>query len=142
MRSPASSTRSAARSSDGGAAVVEFVLIWTLLIFLLFGVLQIAVYFYARNVAAASAADAARYAAAEGVAPGAGAQRATRLIGDGLDDADAAGLHCTCGLGRDDASGLTVTTVHCRGRIRVLFSPLKMPLTIDVRSSVLREGRP
>jgi len=141
MRSPASSTRSAARSRDGGAAVVEFVLVSTLLIFLLFGVLQVAVYFYARNVAAASAADAARYAAAEGVAPSAGAARATRLIRQGLDDADASGLHCTSGLTRDAASGLAVTTVHCTGHIRLLFSPLRMPLTIDVRSSVLREGR-
>ena len=141
MRCPASSTRSAARSRDGGAAVVEFVLVATLLVFLLFGVLQVAVYFYARNVVAASAADAARYAAAEGVAPGAGASRATRLIGEGLDDADAAGLRCTSGLGRDPSSGLRVTTVHCTGHIRVLFSPLRMPLTIDVRSSVLREGR-
>jgi Flp pilus assembly protein TadG len=127
---------------DGGAAVVDFVLISTLLVFLLFGVLQVAVYFYARNVAAASAADAARYAAAEGVAPGWGAARATKLIHQGLDEADAAGLRCTSVLGRDEASGLPVTTVHCQGRIRLLFSPLKMPLTIDVRSSVLREGRP
>ena len=141
MRSPASSTRSAARSRDGGAAVVEFVLVSTLLIFLLFGVLQVAVYFYARNVGAASAADAARYAAAEDVAPGAGAARAIRLIRQGLYDADASGLHCTSGLTRDAASGLAATTVHCTGHIRLLFSPLRMPLTIDVRSSVLREGR-
>ena len=47
-----------------------------LLLMLLFGVLQVAVYFYARNVAAASAADAARYAAAEGIDPAAGAARA------------------------------------------------------------------
>jgi Flp pilus assembly protein TadG len=142
MRCPASSTRSAARSRDAGAAVVEFVLVSTLLVFLLFGVLQVAVYFYARNVAASSAADAARYAAAEGVEPGAGAGRAERLIREGLDDADAAGLTCTSGLARDRVSGAAVTTVHCAGRIRLLFSPLRMPLTIDVRSSVLREGRP
>lgn len=127
---------------DGGAAVVEFVLISTLLVFLLFGVLQVAVYFYARNVAAASAADAARYAAAEGVAPGSGAARATKLIHQGLDEADAGGLTCTSVLGRDSTYGLPVTTVHCRGKIRLLFSPLSMPLTIDVRSSVLREGPP
>jgi Flp pilus assembly protein TadG len=132
----------ARRRADDGAAVVDFVLICVLLIFLLFAVLQVAVYFYARNVAAASAADAARYAAAEGVAPSAGRERAVRLIRDGLDEADAAGLHCTSGLGRDTATGLAVTTVRCRGNIRLLFSPLKMPLTIDVSSSVLREKRP
>jgi len=127
---------------DRGAAVVDFVLISTLLVFLLFGVLQVAVYFYARNVAAASAADAARYAAAEGIPPSSGAVRANTLIRQGLDDADAAGLSCSSVVGRDRASGLAVTTVRCHGRIRLLFSPLKMPLTIDVRSSVLREGRP
>ena len=45
------------RRADDGAAVVDFVLISTLLVFLLFAVLQVAVYFYARNVVAASAAD-------------------------------------------------------------------------------------
>ena len=130
------------RDVDDGAAVVDFVLISTLLVFLLFAVLQVAVYFYARNVAAASAADAARYAAAEGMSPGAGSARATALIHQGLDEADAGGLTCTSVLGRDAASGLAVTTVRCRGQIRLLFSPLKMPLTIDVQSSVLREGQP
>ena len=130
------------RPDDGGAAVVDFVLISTLLVFLLFAVLQVAIYFYARNVAAASAADAARYAAAEGVSSGAGGPRATLLVHQGLDEADATGIRCSSGPGRDAASGLAVTTVRCHGRIRLLFSPLKMPLTIDVTSSVLREKQP
>ena len=50
--------------------------------------------------------------------------------------------HCHAALGRDDTSGLPITTVRCTGRVRLLFSPLAMPLTIDVRSSVLKEGRP
>lgn len=125
---------------DGGAAVVDFVLISVLLVFLLFAVLQVAVYFYARNVAAASAADAARYAAAEGVDPRAGAVRAEQLLRQGLDDRDAAAIHCTGRLGRDDPSGLATTTVHCQGRVRLFFTPLGLPLTIDVASSVLREG--
>lgn len=129
-------------SDDAGAAVVEFVMMSLLLIMLLVAVLQAAIYFYARNVAASSAADAARFAAAEGVDPGAGAPRAEQLINAGLDDADARPIRCTSGLGRDAASGLVVTTVRCRGRIPLVFSPLKLPLTIDVTSSVLREGRP
>jgi Flp pilus assembly protein TadG len=140
MRSTASSPRSEARTE--GSAAVEFVLVATLLVFLLFAVLQIAVYFYARNVVAASVADAARYAAAEGVPVNQGRERARRLIGEGLDDADAGRLRCTAALGRDAASGLPVTTVRCRGRLALLFSPLPFPLTIDVRSSVLREGVP
>jgi Flp pilus assembly protein TadG len=136
------SPRRRAAPADRGAAAVDFVMISVLLVLLLFAVLQVAVYFYARNVAAASAADAARYAAAEGVAPGAGSARAQALIHQGLDEADASALRCTSGPGRDAASGLVVTTVHCRGRIRLLFSPLGLPLTVDVRSSVLRERQP
>ncbi len=122
--------------------MIDFVLISVLLIALLFGVLQVTVYFYARNVAAASTADAARYAAAEGIDARAGAVRAGELIGRGLDAADASALRCTGTAGRDARSGLAVITVHCRGRIRLLFSPLKLPLTIDVTSSVLKEGAP
>lgn len=125
---------------EAGAAVVDFVLMSVLLLFLLFAVLQVAVYFYARNVAAASAADAARYAASEGVDPRAGAIRAQNLLRSGLDDRDAAAIHCASGLDRDAPSGLTITTVHCHGRVRLFFTPLGLPLSIDVRSSVLREG--
>jgi Flp pilus assembly protein TadG len=131
--------RPAGARDDAGAAVVDFVMMSILLLMLLFGVLQVAVYFYARNVAASSVADAARYAAAEGIDPADGGARAQRLIRAGLDDADAARIHCTGRPARDTSSGLAVTTVHCTGRIRLLFSPLSLPLTIDVTSSVLRE---
>ena len=126
---------------DSGAAVVDFVMMSVLLLMLLFGVLQVAVYFYARNVAAASAADAARYAAAEGIDPADGGARARALDPrrarrrrrrrDHVHRARRAATR---------SPGLAVTTVHCRGRIRLLFSPLQLPLTIDVTSSVLREG--
>ena len=132
--------RCGADTDERGAAVIDFVMMSTLLIFLLFGVLQVAVYFYARNVAASSAADAARYAAARGIDPRSGASRAQHLIGEALDDADASGIRCRSGAGRASAANLPVTTVRCTGRVRLLFSPLHLPLHIDVRSSVLREG--
>jgi Flp pilus assembly protein TadG len=128
--------------SDAGAAVVDFVLIAVLLVLLLLAVLQVAVYFYARNVVAASAADGARYGAAEGIPAPAGGTRATQLVGKGLDNADASAIRCVGVPGRDPASGLGIETVHCRGRIRLLFSPLHLPLTIDVTSSVLKEHVP
>jgi Flp pilus assembly protein TadG len=127
---------------DDGAAVIDFVMMSVLLIMLLFAVLQATVYFYARNIAAASAADAARYAAAEGIDPRAGAARAEELIRKGLDDADASAITCTGRPSRDVRSGLAVTTVHCHGRVHLLFLPLRLPLTIDVTSSVLKEGAP
>lgn len=122
--------------------MIDLVLVSVLLIGLLFAVLQVAIYFYARNVAAASAADAARYAAAEGVDPRAGPLRAAALIRRGLDAADAAAVHCTGATGRDRRSGLEVVTVRCRGRIRAVFSPLPLPLSIDVVSTVVRERGP
>jgi Flp pilus assembly protein TadG len=128
------------RGRDDGAAVVEFVMISVLLVLLLFGVLQVGVYFYARNIVAASAADAARYAAAAGVAPGAGAQRAERLIAAGL--GSIVGFRCTSRPGVDPSSRLPVTTVHCTGRIRALLAPIELPLRIDSTSSALREGTP
>jgi Flp pilus assembly protein TadG len=130
------------RRDDHGAAVIDFVLVSMLLIALLFGVLQVAIYFYARNVAAASAADAARYVAAENIDVRAGETRAAELIRHGLDAADASELHCTGTAGRDRRSGLATVTVRCRGRVRLLFSPLRLPLTIDVTSSALKEGVP
>jgi Flp pilus assembly protein TadG len=144
LRTGAGVDRSDNRRSerDGGAAVIDFVLVSVLLVLLLLAVLQVALYFYARNVVAASAADAARFAAAEGIAPGEGGRRAAELIRHGLAGREAAAVRCTGAPGRDAASGLAVTTVHCSGRVRILFSRLTMPLTIDVRSSVLREGVP
>lgn len=127
---------------DAGAAVVDFVLMSLLLVLLLLGVLQTAIYFYARNVIAASAADAARYAAAEGIDPAAGGPRAEQLIRAGLDDADAAAIHCAGRPGYDRSSGLATATVQCSGRLHLLFLPLHMPLTVDVTSSVLKESPP
>ncbi len=128
-----------ARERDDGAAVVEFVLISVLLILLLFGVLQVAVYFYARNIVAASAADAARYAAAAGVPPGAGAARAEQLIKDGLGASD---ITCTSAPGVDAQTQLPVTTVRCTGTVKALLAPVDIPLHIDLRSSALKETTP
>lgn len=128
--------------SDDGAAVVDFVLISVLLVFLLFAILQVAVYAYARNVVAAAAADGARYGAAAGADPGDGARRAVVLIRSALNAANAAAIPCAGTTSTDEASGLAVTTVHCRGRLPTLFLPLHLPLRIDVTSSALQEARP
>jgi Flp pilus assembly protein TadG len=127
---------------DAGAAVVDFVFMSVLLVLLLLGVLQTAVYFYARNVVAASAADAARYAAAAGVDPAAGGRRAEDLIRSSLGGDRAASIQCTGAASVDRTSGLPTTTVRCAGRLRLFFLPLHLPLTIDVASSALKEQQP
>lgn len=117
-------------------------MISVLLVLLLFGVLQVGVYFYARNIVSASAADAARYAATAGVPSSAGGPRAEQLIAHGLGSDQASAITCTSGPGTDAGSGLPVTTVHCVGRVRALLAPVDIPLKVDFTSSALRESAP
>jgi Flp pilus assembly protein TadG len=131
-----------AGAGDDGAAVVDFVLVSVLLVLLLFAVLQVAVWFYARNVVSAAAADAARHAAAAGVPPQSGAQRARELIAQGLGAVGSSDIRCVSGTSIDGASGLPTTTVHCTGRVRALLAPFDLPLELDVRSSALQERTP
>lgn len=111
-----------------------------LLVFLLFAVLQVAVYFYARNIVAASAADAARYAANAGVDPAAGGVRADELIRHGIGTGEGRRIACRGTTTTDPASGLAVATVRCRGRLKLTFLPVDLPLWIDVTTSSLKEG--
>jgi Flp pilus assembly protein TadG len=127
------------RERDVGAAVVEFALISVLLVMLLFGVLQVGVYFYARNIVEASAADAARYAASAGVPASAGGARAEELIAASLGAAQARAITCTGGLATDSGSGLPLTTVHCTGRVHALVVAVDLPMRIDITSSALKE---
>jgi hypothetical protein len=127
---------------DRGAAVAEFAMISVLLVFLLFSVLQVAVFFYVRNIVAASAADGARFAAAAGVDYARGGFRASDLVGNGLTEGVARNVPCVGRPGADPASGLPLAVVQCAGRIRSVFLPIGSLLRIDVTSSALKEGQP
>jgi Flp pilus assembly protein TadG len=126
--------------------VVEFVLLTVLLVVLLFAVLQVAVWFYARSIVASAAADGAHYAAtldgASDATGTAGEQRARQLITDGLNARAAQDIACTDSSSVDAASGLPITTVRCQGRPHMLLLPFDLPLGIDVHSSVLMEHSP
>lgn len=69
---------------DRGAAVVEFVLVAGLLVFLFLGVVQVALLFHARDVLVSDAEEGARYAANQGVAMTAGERRCERFIAASL----------------------------------------------------------
>jgi Flp pilus assembly protein TadG len=129
--------------ADRGSSVVEFVLLTVLLVVLLFAVLQVAVWFYARSIVASAASDAAHYAAtldgSSDAAGAAGEQRARQLITDGLNARAARDIACTDTDGVDASSGLPITTVRCQGRPHMLLLPFDLPLGIDVHSSVLVE---
>jgi Flp pilus assembly protein TadG len=132
-------------AADRGSGVVEFALLTVLLVVLLFAVLQVAIWFYARSIVASAAADGAHYAAtlqstsSTGVA---GEQRARQLIVDGLNARIARDIVCTGTTGVDAASGLQVAVVRCQGRPHMLLLPFDLPLGIDVHSSVLVESSP
>jgi hypothetical protein len=144
MRSAMQSTRSrATRSSvlgrEGGSAVVEFVMITVLLIFLVFAVLQVAIYLYVRNIVQASAAAGARYAANQGVDYGAGGEQASALVRQGSSAAIARDLPCHGSPGQD-VTGLPLAVVHCGGHLKSIFLPLGRVLSVDVTVRVLKEG--
>jgi len=126
-------------AEDRGSAVVEFSLISVLLVFLLFGVLQVAGLLYVRSVASAAAADGARYAANADVGPAQGARRASDLIGRGLGGGMAARLPCTGELVADPQSRLAVSRVRCAGRIRSLLIPLGAFVRVRVTGQSLKD---
>jgi Flp pilus assembly protein TadG len=127
------------RGDDRGAAVTEFVMISVLLVFLLFGVLQVAALFYVRNIVAASAADGARYAASSNVDAANGGTRAHDEIAHNLSSTVAGDLPCTGTLGADAVTGLQTTVVHCAGNIKSGFLPLGALVHIDVTARSLTE---
>jgi Flp pilus assembly protein TadG len=134
--------RRGAPRGEQGSSVVEFVLLTTVLVLLLFVVLQIAVWFYARNIVAAAAADAAHYSATVGATPTAGQRRARQLMAGGLSARVAGDIRCSDASGSDPGTGLPTTTVRCQGRPHMVLLPFELPLRIDVHSSALTEGQP
>lgn len=127
---------------DRGAAIAEFAMIAALLVFLLFAVLQVAIYFYVRNIVAASASDGARYAASAGVDYGDGGARASLLVRQGLTAGVARDVPCIGSGDLDGATGLVVSAVRCSGKVRSIFLPIGALLSIDVTSRALKEGAP
>ena len=126
---------------DVGAAVVEFVMIAVLLMFLVFAVLQVAVYFYLRNVVQSAAAAGARYAASSGVDYDEGGRRASVLIAQGSSLTMARSLACH-GSAATDVSGVQLAVVHCGGHLKSIFLPLGRVLSIDVTARAVKEGQP
>ena len=114
-------------------------MVTVLLIFLVFAVLQVAVYLYVRNIVQASAAAGARYAANQGVDYASGGEHASVLLRQGPGATIARNLPCRGSPGRD-VSGLPLAVVHCGGHLKSIFLPLGRVLSIDVTARVLKEG--
>lgn len=119
---------------------MEFTLVAVLLMMLLYAVLQVAALFYVRSIIAASAADGARYAANADIEPALGAERATALIREALNDQIASDVPCAGSSSTDPSTGLRLTSVRCAGSIGSLLLPVAALIGIDVRSRSLEEG--
>jgi Flp pilus assembly protein TadG len=103
---------------DTGSAVVDFVLVGTLLLFLFLGIVQIGLILHMRNVITANAAEAARYAANLYVDPGVGGAKAHDLTAQELSRTVADSMNCNSRL----TGGLV--TVECDGQLPLSFLPL------------------
>ena len=128
------------RRSDRGAGVVEFVLISLVLILLLFGLIQVGLWFYVRSVAASATADAARYAATQNGDLQVVADRARALVSQGTSASIANELPCVASRG--STGGLATTIVSCSGQLRMFLLPFDIPVKLSVRSSALMELSP
>ena len=117
-------------------------MIAVLLMFLLFAVMQVAVYFYIRNIVTASATRGARYAANAGISYPQGGTHARSLIGQGLSPSVARAVPCAGSAGADPATGLPLAVVRCKGHVKSIFLPIGRFVTIEVTSRALEEGPP
>lgn len=126
-------------TGDDGSAIVEFALISVLLVFLLFGVLQVAAVLYVRSVVSSAAGDGARYGADAGVSADEGGVRASALISRSLSEGMARRIPCTGTLTSDAASGLATTTVVCRGDIDSLLIPVGIFIHVQATAQTLKE---
>jgi Flp pilus assembly protein TadG len=110
------------RRDDTGAAVVDFVLVGTLLLFVTFGVIQVGLVLHARNVLASDAAEGARHAASMGVAVSSGAMVAQDLARRSVSGAGK-GLTCSSREARG-AGGLALAEVTCVADLHLAFVPM------------------
>lgn len=121
------------RRRDEGAAVVDFVLVSTLVLGLFLGVLQLGFALYVRNTLVACASDGARYAANADRGPEDGAERARALIRRSLPDGFAREI--TAGV----EPGSDAVFVEVRADLP-LFGPLGVGRGLVLRGHALEEG--
>lgn len=112
-------------------------MISVVLVALIFAVVQLVVFLHVRNVVAASATQAAGYAARADVAdPGAGCARAKQIVADGLSKTVSRSMGCT---GTLDSGGREIA-LHVTARVPLVFSWLgSIPgVTLDAHALLER----
>jgi Flp pilus assembly protein TadG len=125
------------RTAEAGAAVVEFVGVLALLLFLFLVIFQLGVVLHIRNVMASAAAEGARYAANADRTDADGAERAREAMATGLSDSLARRMTVTV---RPDPTDPGIVEVTISGPAP-LFVPKLTPFHITVHGHALEESR-
>lgn len=133
--------RRSADDRDRGAAVVDFVLVGTLVIALFLCLLQLGIDLYLRNVLAACAADGARYGANADLPPAAAVTETANLISSSAGSSFATGVQLATDPADTTVDGASVVTVVVRARLPVIFGLLPV-IPIVVEGQALREPYP
>ncbi|OHV37762.1 pilus assembly protein TadE [Pseudofrankia sp. EUN1h] len=124
------------RRADAGSAIVEFVLVSTLLLFLFLGIIQVGLVLHVRNTLAANAAEGARHGANLGVDPADGGPYAQRLIAESIPGrSDTA---CT-GAQIDGPGDVPLVQVTCEVRVPLSLLPFGGGVTVHVTGHAVKE---
>ncbi|WP_157734199.1 MULTISPECIES: TadE/TadG family type IV pilus assembly protein [Frankia] len=121
---------------DEGSAVVEFILVGTLLLFLFLGILQVGLILHIRNTLAADAAEGARHAANLGVPAADGGPYAQALIARTIPGR--ADTVCT-GTDVEGPGGTPLVQVTCKVAVPLVLVPLGDGVTITVTGHAVKE---
>ncbi|MCW2546890.1 MAG: TadE-like [Mycobacterium sp.] len=118
---------------EAGSAVVDFVLVEALLLFVTFGVIQVGLVLHARNVLASDAAEGARHAASLAVPVSSGATLAEDLARRSVPGAGK-GLTCTS-RETTGAGGIELAEITCVADLHLTFVPMgSIHLSVTGRS--------
>jgi TadE-like protein len=127
------------RSGERGSALIEFTMMSVLLVFVLFGVLQVAALVFVRSIVASAASEGAHYAGGVGVDPGDGGARAAELIRQAFGSKAATRVHCSGRSAADPATSVRTATVVCDGRITSIFLPIGALVELHVHAESFAE---
>lgn len=127
---------------EDGSAVVEYVLVSTLLVLIFLGVGQVALVLHARNVLVAEAAEGARTAATRGATPADGERFCDEEVGHALSAALSSGADGPCRATLVSGDGVHPPLVRMRVRttLPLTFIPLGT-VSLDVTARAVLEPR-
>lgn len=133
---PRRRVRPRASRGDGGSAVVDFILVGTLLLFVFLGVIQVGLVLYVRNTLAADAAEGARHAASLGVDPASGGPYAQQLV----ERTVPARKDTRCvGEAQGGPGGTPLVEVTCTAQVPLSLVPLGASVGVTVHGHAVKE---